>query len=486
MAAARVGAVLVNVNPAARLPELRHALAAARVQTLFLEPAFRDARYAEMAAELCPALREAEPDALRAPELPELRRVVVFDPAACAGTRRPARGFLTWPELLERGRTLPAGAVPERAAALDPDDPANIQFTSGTTGLPKPVVLTHHNLLNNAWFTGEVLGFGPRDRLCMPVPFYHCFGMVVSTLVCLTRGATLVIPAPHFDARATLAAIEAERCTALHGVPTMFIAELEELAARAYDLASLRTGIMAGAPCPPELVRRVMEQLGCRDILIGYGETEASPITHLTRPHDSFERRVGTVGTSLPYQEVKVVEPRTRALLPLGEVGEVCFRGWHVMRGYFGLEQATRATIDEAGWLHSGDLGALDADGYLRITGRLKEMIVRGGEKIYPAEVEAVLHEHPALAEVAVFGLPHPTWGEEVAAWIRSRPGASIAAEDLRAWARERLAHFKVPRHVWFVEEFPMTVTGKLQKFRMREISEGWLRSGPTGAGGEA
>ena len=484
LASARVGTVLVNVNPASRIPELRHALGAARVQALFLEPAFRSSRFADMIAELCPEVRRSAP--FRSAEFPELSHLVVFDPAASTRTARPAPGFETWPEVLERGRGLAPDAVPRRSAALDPDDPVNIQFTSGTTGLPKPVVLTHHNLLNNAWFSGEVLGFGPDDRLCTPVPFYHCFGMVLSTLLCLARGATLVIPAAHFDARATLDAIEAERCTAVHGVPTMFIAALEELAAHPRDLVCLRTGIMAGAPCPPELVRRVIEELGCREILIGYGQTEASPVTHLTRRDDPLARRVGTVGTSLPYQEVKVVAPGTGERLAFGEVGEVCFRGWHVMRGYYGMPEATSKAIDEAGWLHSGDLGALDPDGNLRITGRLKDMIVRGGEKIYPAEVEAAFHQHPALAEIAVFGLPHPTLGEEVAAWVRLRKDARVAPEELRAWARARMAHFKVPRHVWVVEEFPMTVTGKLQRFRMRESSEAWLRASPLAAGGRS
>ncbi len=479
LATARIGAVLVNINPANRLPELRHALTAARVQTLFLEPCFRSSRYAELAVELCPELGRTDPDRFASEALPDLSRVVLFDPADPAHTSRPAPGFLTWQELLERGRAVSPAALDERRGLLDPDDPANIQFTSGTTGSPKPVVLTHHNLLNNAWFTGEVMGFGPLERLCVPVPFYHCFGMVVSTLLCLVRGATLVIPAPHFDPRATLQAIQDERCTALHGVPTMFVAELECPERSTLDLSSLRTGIMAGAPCPPELVRRVMEELGCREILIGYGQTEASPVTHLTRATDSLERRVRTVGTSLPYQEVKVVDPLTGAMVPLGEVGEVCFRGWHVMRGYYGLEQATRETIDAAGWLRSGDLGSLDADGYLCITGRLKDMIVRGGEKVYPAEVEAALQEHPDVAEAAVFGLPDPTWGEEVAAWIRLRPGASSGVEELRAWTRGRMAHFKVPRHVWLVEQFPATVTGKIQKFRMRSIAEDWLRGAP-------
>jgi fatty-acyl-CoA synthase len=337
-------------------------------------------------------------------------------------------------------------------------------------------VLTHHNILNNALFTADVLGFTADDRLCVPLPFYHCFGMVVSNLVCLATGAAIVIPAAHFEAGATLHAIESERCTALHGVPTMFVAELECPEFRERDLSSLRTGIMAGAPCPPELMRRVIEEMGCREILIGYGQTEASPITHVTRRDDSFERRVGTVGTNLPHQEVKVVDPDTGAVVPVGAQGEVCFRGHHVMRGYFEMAEATHEAIDEAGWLHSGDLGVMDEDGYLRITGRLRDMIIRGGENIYPAEIEAVLFEHPTVAQVAVFGIPHEKWGEEVGAWVQLHEGTTATPAELRDYARERMAHFKVPTHLRVVDAFPMTVTGKIQKYRMREIVEGERR----------
>ncbi len=467
IATAQVGAVLVNINPANKAPELEHALKAARVQALFLMPEFRTSRYAEIVAGLP---RET---------VPELEHLVIFDPSGPAA--RPAPAFLTWQEVMGRGEEeVTDAALEERAATLESDDPINIQFTSGTTGTPKPVVLTHMNILNNGWFAGEVLGFTEKDRLCVPVPFYHCFGMVVSNLACLTRGAAIVIPAPHFEAGATLLAIERERCTAVHGVPTMFVAELERPDFGKFDLSSLRTGIMAGAPCPPELVRRVIEEMGCRELLIGYGQTEASPITHLTRPSDPFERRVGTVGTNLPHQEVKVVEPRTGRLLPVGEQGEVCFRGYHVMRGYFGMEEATRRTIDAAGWLKSGDLGIMDADGYLRITGRLKDMIVRGGEKIYPAEIEAWLGRHPAVAQCAVFGVADPKWGEEVAAWVQPHEGASLTAEELLAHAREGLAHYKIPRYLRIVREFPLTVTGKIQKFRIREIAEAELRGGST------
>ena len=478
LATARLGIVLVNVNPAYRTGELAHALELGQVQALFTIPAFKSSDYVATLAELCPEVATQQPDELRPGRLPELRRLVVWEPDDPAASARPASGFLTWGELLARGESVAAAEVARAAAELDPDDPVNIQFTSGTTGFPKAVVLSHHNILNNGYFVAESMRFTERDRLCVPVPFYHCFGMVVSNLACLSHGATIVIPAPHFEPGATLHAIEAERCTAVHGVPTMFIAELELLAEKRYDTSSLRTGIMAGAPCPPEIVRRVMDELGCREILIGYGQTEASPVTHGTLPDDSFERRVGTVGTNLPHTEVKVVEPDSGCRLPTGEQGEVCFRGYHVMRGYFGDDGATGKAIDEAGWLHSGDLGVLDADGYLKITGRLKDMVIRGGENLYPAEIEALYIEHPKVADVAVFGVPDPRMGEELAAFVQLHHGEEADPDELREWARGKLAHFKIPRYIWLVDEFPMTVTGKKQKFRMRELASGWLATG--------
>ena len=472
LATARVGAVLVNVNPANRVAELEHALRCARVQSLFLIPSFRGSNYVDEIQQLCPELTEQTPGELQAARLPELRRVVLYDPADAEQSARPAVGFLTWQEVLSRGEGVSDAEVAERADALEIDDPINIQFTSGTTGFPKPVVLTHHNLLNNAYFVARAMRFGPEDRLCVPVPFYHCFGMVLANLACLSVGAAIVIPAEHFDPGATLHAIEAEGCTAVHGVPTMFVAELEQLQSTPRDLSSLRTGIMAGAPCPPQLLRRVMGDMNCREILIAYGQTEASPVTHITRHDDSDQRRTETVGTNLPHQEVKVIDPESGKLLKPGEQGEVCFRGYHVMRGYFENAQATRETVDEAGWLHSGDLGILDATGYLKITGRLKDMIIRGGENLYPAEIEAHYFEHPQISEVAVFGIPHERWGEEVCAFVQLRPGERTTAEALQAWGKERMAHFKVPTHVWLVDDFPMTVTGKIQKFRMRELAE--------------
>jgi len=370
---------------------------------------------------------------------------------------------------------LAAGISPEQLEArsfmLDRDDPINIQYTSGTTGFPKAVELSHHNILNNAYFSALAMHFTEQDRLAIPVPFYHCFGMVLANLLCLSVGATMVVPCEHFDAGLVLQAIQDEHCTAVHGVPTMFIAQLEHEAFDQFKLDSLRTGIMAGAPCPPALMKRVMEDMHCKEILIGYGETEASPLTHLTTREDSLERRVETVGTNLPHQEVKIVNTGSGATVAIGEVGEICFRGYHIMRGYYGQPDKTAETINEAGWLYSGDLGSMDADGYVRITGRRKEMIIRGGENIYPREIEDYLFTHPKVAEVAVFGIPDEFYGEEVMAWVQLHSGETMSEEELREFCKGEIAHYKIPRYIWFVDEFPMTVTGKLQKFRMREMA---------------
>ena len=472
LATARIGAVLVNLNPAYRTRELAYALERSEVEAVCAIPGFRSSDYVAILSEIAPELKGQEPQALRPAALPHLRRVVLWDPVDPAATIRPSAGFTLWGELLAAGEDVPAGRLDEIAAGVDPDDPVNIQYTSGTTGFPKAVVLTHHNLLNNAWFAARAMHFDERDRLCVPVPFYHCFGSVLANLLCTSVGACLVLPSEHFDPGAVLEAIESERCTAVHGVPTMFIAELEHPRFADTDLSSLRTGIMAGAPCPEALMHRVIEDLHCPEILIGYGQTEASPLTHLTHRDDSLERRTQTVGRNLPHQEVKVIDSESGRSLAQGEVGEVCFRGYHVMRGYYADPEATAKTIDERGWLHSGDLGSMDADGYLRITGRLKDMIIRGGENIYPAEIEEVLFGHEQVAQAAVFGVSDPFYGEQVVAWIQLHPGQSASEAEIRAWCSERLAHFKVPVRVRFVDEFPMTVTGKLQKFKMREQEE--------------
>ena len=471
MATARIGAVLVNINPAYRKKELSFALKRSEVQGLFFVRSFRTSDYVAMLMELIPQLQTHQSSSLETEHFPFLKRVVLFDPAALEQTTKPAPGFTTWAEALNSGGGISMKALNEVTASLDRDDPINIEYTSGTTGFPKAVLLSHHNILNNAWYGAKAMHFTEHDRLCVPVPFYHCFGMVLSNLLCLSVGACIVLPDEYFDPLATLQTIEEERCTAVHGVPTMFIAELEHPRVADFDLTSLRTGIMAGASCPPALMKRVIEDMHCKDILIGYGETEASPLTHLTDRDDSLEIRTETVGRNLPHQEVKVVDTATGRTLPVGEPGEICFRGYHVMRGYYGDPEATREAIDRNGWLHSGDLGAMDEQGCVRITGRLKEMIVRAGENIYPREIEDFLFNHPKVAEVAVFGLPDEYYGEVVMAWVKLHSGESATTEEIQDYCHGEIAHFKIPKHVWFVDEFPMTVTGKLQKFRMREMT---------------
>ena len=477
MATARIGAILVNINPANRIQELTYALQRSEVQGLFVIPRFRSSDYIAMLVELIPELKIASSTTLENKDFPALRKIIVYDPASPAETQRPHPGFCIWSEALLAGKVISQDEVEMISANLDMDDPINIQYTSGTTGFPKAVVLSHHNILNNAWFSAKAMRFTDKDRLCIPVPFYHCFGMVLSNLLCLSVGACTVIPCEHFDAEAVLKAVDHESCTAIHGVPTMFIAELEHSSFREYDLHSLRTGIMAGAPCPPALMKRVMEKMHCREILIGYGETEASPLTHLTSHDDNMQRRTETVGKNLPHQEVKIVKLENGHTVLLGEPGEICFRGYHIMQAYYADVDATTKAIDAKGWLHSGDIGVMDAAGYVQITGRLKEMIIRGGENIYPREIEDFLFTHPKVAEVAVFGLPDEFYGEVVAAWIQLHAGETMSEEQVRDFCKDHIAHFKIPKYIWFVDEFPMTVTGKFQKFRMREMALEKLQS---------
>lgn len=478
MATARIGAILVNINPAYQRKELAYSMQRSEVQGLFAIPAFRTSDYVAMLVELIPELKEPSEAELKSKEFPFLRLVVLYDPAKPAKTLRPHPGFTTWPEVLDAANSISREKLDEITASLDMDDPINIQYTSGTTGYPKAVVLSHHNILNNAFFAAQAMGFTEQDRLCVPVPFYHCFGMVLANLLCLSVGACIVVPSEHFDPLAVLRTIEAEKCTAIHGVPTMFIAEMEHPQFKEFDLSSLRTGIMAGAPCPPALMKRVMEDMQCPEILIGYGETEASPVTHLTSRDDSMERRIETVGKNLPHQEVKVVDLHSGQTVPLGQTGEICFRGYHVMKGYYKDPEATNKAVDENGWLHSGDLGSMDADGYVRITGRLKEIIIHGGENIYPREIEDLIFSHPKVAKVAVFGVPDDYYGEQVMAWIELHAWETGTEQEIRDFCKGQIAHFKIPKYIWFVKEFPMTVTGKVQKFRMREIATKRMQEG--------
>ena len=475
LATARIGAILVNINPAYRPRELAYALRQSDIQGLFVIPRFRGSDYVGMLNELIPGLLESGAE-IESREFPQLSRLFLFDPADAVNTSCPAPAFNAWQDLLQDTKNPGfdvTGGQPDR------DDVINIQYTSGTTGFPKAVMLSHHNILNNAWFSAKSMHFGPADRLAVSVPFYHCFGMVLANLMCLSVGACIVIPCEHFDAADVLAAVEGEKCTAIHGVPTMFIEMLEHADFDRFDLTSLRTGIMAGAPCPPELMKRVIDEMHCREILIGYGQTEASPLTHLTTRDDSFERRIDTVGRNLPHQEVKIVDTDSGATVALGTVGEICFRGYHVMRGYYAAPDKTAQAVDAADWLFSGDLGSMDADGYLRITGRRKEMIIRGGENIYPKEIEAFLFTHPKIAQVAVLGVPDEQYGEAIMAWIQLHQGEHCDEDEIRNYCRDQIAHFKIPKYIWFVDEFPMTVTGKLQKYRMREIAIEKLGLGP-------
>jgi fatty-acyl-CoA synthase len=462
-AAAAAGAVLVNINPAYRAHELAYVLAQADITTLLLTDRFKGSDYFELLTTVCPELHTSAPGELRAAACPRLRRVVSIQPA-----KRP--GMLRWDELLARADDVPEAALDARQAEIGPEDVVNIQYTSGTTGFPKGAMLAHRNLLLNAYHVGRRQAFTDRDRLAIPVPLYHCFGSSMGTLMCVIFGAAMVFPAESFDAGATLRAIQDERCTAVYGVPTMFIAELHHAHFAEFDLSSLRTGVMAGSPCPIEVMRAVIERMGARELTIGYGLTEASPIITQTTVSDSLEHRVGTVGKPIPGLEVKIVAPGTLTPVPRGESGELIVRGHGVMRGYYNKPAETAAALTADGWLHSGDLAAETPDGYYRITGRIKDMIIRGGENIYPREVEEFLYTHPAVADVQVVGLPDECFGEEVCAWVRLKAGAAVTEAELRDFCRGQIAHYKIPRYVVFVDEYPTTVTGKVQKFRLREL----------------
>jgi fatty-acyl-CoA synthase len=462
-AVAEIGAVLVNINPANRTHELSYVLQQADVAVLLLTDQFKSSDYFAILAEACPELDRSPADQFRAPGFPRLRNVISIK-AAKRG------GMLNWSELRSRASQVSIADFERRRAEVMPRDIANIQYTSGTTGFPKGAMLTHRNLLMNAYYVGERMAFGDAERLCLPVPMYHCFGCVMGTLACVVHGATMVIAAESFDPLATLEAIQQERCTALYGVPTMFIAELNHPRFAEFDLRSLRTGVMAGSPCPIEVMRQVVDRMGAREITIAYGLTEASPIITQTTPEDDLEKRISTVGRAIPGADVRIVRPGTWEDVPDGEDGELIVRSHGVMKGYYNKPAETAAVLSPDGWLRSGDIAARTPGGYYRITGRCKDMIIRGGENIYPREIEEYLYSHPSIADVQVVGLPDEHMGEEICAWVRLKSGMQMTEEELRDFCQGKIAHFKVPRYVVFVEEFPTTVTGKIQKFKLREL----------------
>ncbi|NIB38551.1 AMP-binding protein [Pseudomaricurvus alkylphenolicus] len=468
-ATAKIGAVMVCINPAYRLYELEYALNKVQCRVVITAECFKTSDYLSMLTELAPELASCKPGQLKSAKLPHLEMVIRMG-------EEPTAGMLNFSDVCRAGQSGDYDRLRSLQDELSPDDPINIQFTSGTTGNPKGATLTHSNILNNGKVVGDGMLLTERDKLCIPVPLYHCFGMVMGNLACITHGTAAVFPDEAFDPLTTLQAIAEEQCTALHGVPTMFIAELDHPQFEEFELTSLRTGIMAGAPCPEEVMNQVIEQMHLTDILIAYGQTELSPVNHMTKADDPLDKRVGTVGKPGPHLEVKIADEQGRAV-PIGERGEICTRGYSVMRGYWDDDERTAETIDVGGWLHSGDIGIMDDQGYVQIVGRIKDMIIRGGENIYPREVEEFLYTHPDIQEVQVFGVSDKKYGEQVCAWIKLQEGKSLTVDEVKAYCKDRITHFKVPHYIRFVDIYPMTVTGKIQKFRMREQEEAELRS---------
>jgi fatty-acyl-CoA synthase len=463
-ATAKIGAIMVNINPAYRTYELGYVLRQAEIQTLILQGRFKTSDYVGMFYEACPDAYESRPGRIKSEKFPFLKNIVFMGDI-------PYNGMYTWDECIRKGQEISMDELIDREEVLEFDDAINIQYTSGTTGFPKGVVLTHHGVLNNGYIIGEGMNFTEKDRLCIPVPFYHCFGMVLSNLACMTHGSTMVIPGPTFNAEEVLKTVQDERCTALHGVPTMFIAELAHPDFSRYSMKTLRTGIMAGSPCPIEVMKEVSRKMNMTDIVIVYGQTETSPGVTMTTTRDPLERRVSTVGKVFPHTEIKIVDPKTNKIVPRGDVGEICARGYPVMKCYYNNPSATHATLDQNRWNHTGDLGTIDEEGYVKIVGRLKDMVIRGGENIYPREIEEFLHHHPKVADVYVIGVPDQKYGEELMAWIKVLDGQCLTEDEVKEFCKDRIAHYKIPRYFRFVDDFPMSVTGKIQKYRMREVS---------------
>ncbi len=459
-ATAKAGLILVNINPAYRLSEVEYALNKVGCRALITATRFKTSDYIGMVNTLAPELARSKPGHLESGKLPHLRTVIQIGESA--------PGTVAFETVYGTGGAAERTRLAELATTLQFDDPINIQFTSGTTGLPKGATLTHHGILNNGFFDGETMHYTEADRVCIPVPMYHCFGMVIGALACVSHGAAIVFPGEGFDPLATLQAVASERCTSLYGVPTMFIAQLDHPDFGKFDLTSLRTGMMAGAPCPIEVMRRCIRDMHLTEMTIGYGMTETSPVSTQTKIGDPLEKQTGSVGRAHPHVEIKIVDQEGR-IVPRGQSGELCTRGYCVMLGYWDDQERTDQAIDKNGWMHTGDLATMDDDEYLNIVGRIKDMVIRGGENIYPREIEEFLYRHPAIQDVQVFGVPDQRFGEELCAWIKVRAGMTLTADEVKAFCKDQIAHYKVPRHIQFVDEFPMTVTGKMQKFIMRE-----------------
>lgn len=460
----KVGAILVNINPSYRLNELEYALTQSGCVALVIAEQFKTSDYTRMMRELAPEVDQCKPGALIAQRLPGLKTVIRLGSQSAAGMWR-------WDDFMGLGKQVSAGQLAQRQRELSPEDAVNIQYTSGTTGRPKGATLSHINILNNGHFVAELMHLSAQDRLVIPVPLYHCFGMVMGNLACVSHGATMILPCAAFEPGAVLQAVQDERATALHGVPTMFIAELAHPDFAQYDLGSLRTGIMAGSPCPVEVMNAAIAHMNLKEIQIAYGMTETSPVSTQTRADAPVEKRVGTVGQVHPHVEIKIIDPASGATVERGATGEFCTRGYSVMLSYWNNEEQTRQAIDADGWMHTGDLATMDDEGYARIVGRIKDMIIRGGENVYPREIEEFLYSHPKIRDVQVIGVPDAKFGEEVMAWVMLRDGMAATADEIREFCQGQIAHYKVPRYIKFVQEFPMTVTGKVQKFAMREQS---------------
>ncbi len=464
LATAKIGAILVNINPSYRLHELEYALKQSGCSLLVIADQFKGSDYRQMVYELAPELNQAKPGQLEATRLPDLRGVIIL-------RKDPSPGMWTWEELLGHTPMVSTEELGRQQASLAFDEPINIQYTSGTTGYPKGATLSHHNILNNGYFTASIMNFTDRDKLIIPVPLYHCFGMVMGNLGCMTHGATMIYASEGFEPEAVLRAAQQERATAIFGVPTMFIAELEHPNFQDYDLSSLRTGIMAGSPCPIEVMKKVKTLMHMNEVQIAYGMTETSPVSTQTRVGTPLEKQVSTVGQIHPHLEIKIIDPETGQVMPVGQAGELCTRGYSVMLGYWNNPEQTSIAIDAARWMHTGDLATMDEEGYINIVGRIKDMIIRGGENIYPREIEEFLYGHPKISDVQIIGVPDEKYGEQVMAWIKLKEGQQATAEEIRQFCEGNIAHYKIPHYIKFTDTFPMTVTGKIRKVEMRQVS---------------